>query len=329
MAGLKIVSITRMSSLKFWLSKEVLLTSLFALFIAVPLLVFGGQKTIYVDKDASGDQTGSSAHPYKSISKALKNADEGDVVCIKGGEYKENITIPKEVKVVSSKGDRDKVTIKADNGDQPTIVMKHGSELESVTVKGGRHGIRIAEDAKAHIYDVTVKGSSRDGIHIDAAKTDKKHRVIIDKTTVKGNVRAGIYSEKRDIVIVNSDIIENGSDGIDFAAGTEAWFEGSRFSNNKGSGMKLVIDGSSIWSKKNSIRYNGREGVEVNGYGAAGDVGFKKASFIGNGHYGISKVARTAAALKSFGTVSSGTGVNADRFEGNGFGTISRIIRGF
>ncbi len=314
---------------KFWLSKEVLLTFAFVALIVAPLAVFGGQKTIYVDKDASGDQTGSASHPYKSISKALKNADEGDVVRIKGGEYKENITIPKEVKVVSSKGDRDKVTIKADNNDQPTIVMKHGSELESVTVKGGRYGIRIAEDAKAHIYDVTVKDSSRDGIHIDAAKTDKKHRVIIDKTTVKNNARAGVYSEKRDIVIVNSDIISNGSDGIDFAAGTEAWFEDSRFNSNKGSGMKLVIDGSSIWGKKNSIRYNGREGVEVNAYGAAGDVGFKRTAFIDNGHYGVSKVARTAAALTSFGNVSFGTGVNVDRFESNAFGNTSRIIRGF
>jgi hypothetical protein len=319
-----------MISRKFWLSKEVLLTFAFVVLFVAPLAVFGGSKTIYVDGGASkSGATGSSAHPYRTISQALDHAHEGDVVRVKSGTYKENITIPKEVKVMGDKGKRDKVIIKADNDDQPTIVMKHGSELNAVTVKGGRHGIRVVEDAKAHIYDVTVKESSRDGIHIDAAKTDKKHRVLIDTVAVNDNARAGIFSEKRFVVIINSDVLRNGSDGIDLAAGTEAWFENSRFNNNKGSGMKLVIDGSSIWSKKNSIRYNGREGVEVNAYGAAGDIGFKKASFIGNGHYGVSKMARTAAAFKSFGTVSFGAGVNTDRFETNRFGAISRIMSGF
>lgn len=318
-----------MSNSKFWLSKEVLLTFAFVALIAAPLAVFGGQKTIYVDKDASGDQTGSASHPYKTISKALKNADEGDVIRVKKGEYKENITIPKEVKVTSDKRDRSKVTIKADNGDQPTVVMKHGSELESITVKGGRHGIRIAEDAKAHIYDVTVRNSGRDGIHIDAAKTDKKHRVLLDKVTVWGSARAGVYSEKRDIVIVNSEIVGNGSDGLDFAAGMEAWLEKSKFSDNRGSGIKLVMDGSSVWAKNASIRRNGREGVEVNAYGAAGDIGFKKSSFVGNGRYGAAKVARAAAALKSFGNLSFGTGVNENYFDSNGAGNVSGVVRGF
>ena len=80
---------------------------------------------------------------------------------------------------------------------------------------------------------------------------------------------------------------------------------------------------------KVEVAANGREGVEVNAYGAAGDIGFKKSSFVGNGRYGAAKVARAAAALKSFGNLSFGTGVNENYFDSNGAGNVSGVVRGF
>ncbi len=313
----------------FWLSKEVFLSLAFGLLLAVPMIVFGGSKVIYVDKDASGSEDGTSANPYHSISKALKHADDGTKVRVKGGTYKENITIPKHVDVVSDSENRDKVTIKSDNDDKPTVTMKHDTALSHITVKGGRHGVRILEDSKAHLFDVEIKGSDRDGIHIDAAPREKKYRVLIDKAKISDNARAGIFAEKRFIVLINSDIVSNGSDGIDLALGTQAWFENDRFNDNRGSGAKLVLDNADIWSKKNSFRNNKREGVEINAYGAAGNIGFKKASFVSNGRYGIAQVARTAAATKTFGGIIYGTGVNDNRFEGNVLGNISAIVRAF
>ncbi len=313
----------------FWLSREVFLSIAFGLLLAVPVFVFGGSKVIYVDKDASGSEDGTASNPYHTISKALKNADDGTEVRIKGGTYKENITIPKHVDVVSDSENRDKVTIKSDNDDKPTVTMKHDTALSHITVKGGRHGVRILEDSKAHIFDVEIKDSDRDGIHIDAAPRDKKYRVLIDKAKISDNARAGIFAEKRFIVLINSDIAGNGSDGIDLALGTKAWFENNRFNDNRGSGAKLVLDNADIWSKKNSFRNNKREGVEINAYGAAGNIGFKKASFVNNGRYGIANVARTAASLRTFGGVIYGTGVNDNRFEGNASGNISPVVRGF
>jgi hypothetical protein len=189
--------------------------------------------------------------------------------------------------------------------------------------------VRILEDAKAHIFNAVIKDSNRDGIHIDSAKRDKKHRVMIDTVKITQNDRAGIFSEKRFIVIVNSDIVSNGSDGIDLAAETEAWFENDRFNDNKGSGAKLTLDGSSIFSKKNSFRNNKREGVEVNAFGAAGTIEFKKAAFVGNNRFGVARVARTVAGTRLFGNLSFGVGVNASRFETNSFGNLSSVIRGF
>lgn len=312
-----------------WLSREVILGIAFTVLIAVPVFVFGGSKQVFVDKSATGSEEGTSNHPYHSIGKALKNAKEGTDVHISKGTYKENITIPKGVKLFGKKKDIGDVVIKASNEDKPAVAMKHQTELNFLTIEGGRHGVRILEDAKAKIYKVNIKKSDRDGIHIDAASRDKKHRALIDTVEVKESARAGIFVEKRDIVIINSNIHNNKSDGIDLAAGMEAWFEGNRINGNGGSGIKVMLDGASVWTKSNSIRNNKREGVEVNAYGAAGNVGLKKANIIGNGRYGIARMARTTKGLKSFGGIVLGTGVNDNRIETNSVGQTSPVLRGF
>lgn len=313
----------------FWLSKEVFIGLFVTVLLVVPVFVFGGSQVLYVDQDAKGSEEGTASHPYHSISKALKHAKGGTEVRVKNGTYKENITIPKGVDVFGDSKKRDKVIIKSDNKNKPTVTMKHDTALSHVTVQDGRHGVRILEDAKAHIFDVVVKKSDRDGIHIDSAPRDKKHRVLIDKVAIKNNDRTGIFSEKRDIVLINSDIMSNGSDGIDLALGTKAWLEDNRFNDNKGSGAKLVLDGADIWSKKNGFRNNKREGVEISAYGGAGNIGFKRASFINNGHYGIARIARTASGMNVFGTLSLGIGINASRLEGNTLGNISSVMKSF
>src|SRR3989344_7580776 len=131
-----------MNNRNFWLSKEVFLTLCLGLFLAVPVFVFGGSETIFVDKDADGTESGTEAHPYRTISKALRHADKGTKVQIKGGTYKENITIPKGVDILGKSNNRDKVVIESDNDNQPTVTMKHDTALSHITIKGGRHGVR-------------------------------------------------------------------------------------------------------------------------------------------------------------------------------------------
>ncbi len=318
-----------MPSRDFWFSKEVFAGLALAALLAAPVFVFGGSKEIFVDKDASGAEEGTAAHPYHTISNALKNAKSGTKVRVKNGTYKENITIPKGVDVVGDNKKREKVIIESDNDNKPTVTMKDNTAIKHITVKGGRHGVRVLEDAQVHILDAVIKKSDRDGVHIESAPRDNAHRVLIDETTISDNDRAGIFSEKRFILLINSSVVSNGSDGIDLAAGTKAWLEDSRFNDNKGSGAKFILDNSDIWSKKNSFRNNKREGVEISAFGAAGNIGFKKASFVNNDRFGIARLARTQAGTKTFGGLVLGTGVNDNRFENNTLGDISSVVRGF
>lgn len=318
-----------MQSRNFWLSKEVFIGLAFGLLLAVPVFVFGGSKQVFVDKDSHGTEDGTETHPYHTISKALKHAKEGTDVHIAKGVYRENITLPKGVKLFGKKKDKGDVVIKADNGNKPTVTMKHQTELNYLTIQDGRHGIRVLEDAKVKIYKVSIKKSNRDGIHIDSAPRDKKHRALIDSVEVQDSDQAGIFSEKRDVVIIDSYIHNNGGDGIDLALGMDAWLENNRFNDNKGSGAKFVLDGASVFGKKNGFRNNRREGLEVNAFGAAGTIELKKSAFIGNDRYGVSRIARTATGTRMFGNLSFGIGVNDSRFDANTFGGLSPVIRGF
>jgi hypothetical protein len=50
---------------------------------------------------------------------------------------------------------------------------------------------------------------------------------------------------------------------------------------------------------------------------------------VGNGRYGIARVARTANGYKSFGGIILGTGVNDNRIDTNRVGSTSPVLRGF
>lgn len=293
--------------------------------VAVPALSFGKSDVIYVDDSAKGEETGSRKNPYKKISKALDKAEKGDEVRIMKGEYKENITIPSNVKVTSDSNDRDKVTIKSKNNDKPTVTMKQGTKISAVTIRDGFHGIRVNEDSKAHIDNVTIKGAKRDGIHADKAKRDDSKRLLIDDVYISKSGMAGIYSDGRMITIIDSVVDSNGLDGIDLRGANKAWIENTKARWNGASGLKAVIDGSGIWAKNSSFRYNKQAGVEAISFGGGGAFGVNKGSIVGNAQYGIAKVQKAG----TFKGLEIGSETNAIRFEANSKGNVSPILTSF
>lgn len=313
---------TKMSNLsqkKAALAGSLLLLSLFIL----PFLTFAKNDKIYVDDSASGTQNGSQAHPYKTITEGLKHARKKDEVHVASGHYKENITIKEDRKLFGS--GRDKVIITADDDDVPVVFMEDGSKIDKVTVRKGRNGIEVERNAKVSIIDCMVKDNERDGIRIRKQnKVNNDNAVSIDGTVVKNNGKSGIYSEPHRVVVTDSDITENGKDGINFNAGVSAWIEGNDLRNNGGSGMKFTVDGSNIWTKSNSISRNDREGIEVDSFGGSGRIDVKKAKIHDNDRYGIARIIRGNASTASF----KGLTVQTDTdFWGNKIGNVSSIIR--
>ncbi len=307
---------------------EVGMTALVIGLIALPFVGFAkdGDK-IYVDKDASGTQNGSSAHPYEKISQGLDNAENGDEVIVSSGTYKERVSIPKGVKL-SGAGKGKTIIKSSSNHDDAVITMKDDAKLWGVTVENGELGIYVRENAKVEISGSEIKGNRHEGIFIEKGDRSDKEKVSIIDCDIEKNGWSGVYSKKRKVVLMDSDIKYNKKNGVVFESGVRAWIDDNSISENVGSGLVMNLDGADITIASGSaFRKNGREGIEISSFGATGNINVKKSKFIENEHYGVARISRVANIPTS---VWSGLALAKDiEYSGNDMGTISPIVRGF
>lgn len=266
---------------------------LMAIFI-LPFFTFAKDKKMFVDANASGSEDGSSKHPYKTITEALKHASENTTIDVAKGTYKENIEIPSGVTIAGS--ERDEVIIEAKDGDKPTVKMKHKAHLDEVTVKKGKTGITVNDGDGASISECVIENNNKEGIKIESAKVSSKYEVIITDNLIKNNGRNGIFSEKRELIIKDNEIINNNRDGIGIMPGSKAFINGNRIKDNDGSGMRINIDGSEIWTKNNTYRENNREGIEIDSNGGSGRIDINKSKFWDNGKWAIARIQKSGSA---------------------------------
>ena len=281
-----------------------------AVFAVVPFLAFSSDsRKIFVDPNASGNQDGSSSHPFRTIAQAMEKADKRkNKIILAKGVYKENVELKKEVNLIG-KG-RDKSIIEARSDDRPAVVMGDGSKVNKLTIRDGKDGIRVKENAQAEIVDCDVRDNDDDGIDIEEGSLKDSERVVILDSEIQHNGNAGIFSKKRRLTIMNSEIEENGSDAMNLRRGVSAWIFGNEIRHNGGNGMELVLDNSSIFTKKNRIHSN-KKGVEINFFGVPGRIDFQKDSIFKNGEYAIIKVQKefiqgSEALWKKYVTIGEG-----------------------
>lgn len=263
--------------------------------VIMPFLTFAGDsKKIYVDANTKKAQDGSSSRPYKTISAALKKANKNTKIYVSSGTYRENLVVPKSVEIFGN--DRDKTIIEAKSDNDSVVYLNGGSKLYALTIKNGKNGVKVSDGGRVKIIRCRIENNDRDGVVIYAGKVDDNNKVTISETEIKYNGRNGVYSEKRNLVIEESDINSNGSDGASFESGVKAWIAGTNFRKNSASGLKLRLDGAQVYTKNNIFANNKREGIEVNFYGTTGRIDINKSKFVDNTNYGISRVQRAVFA---------------------------------
>ena len=296
-------------------------------FVATPFLAFSSRHgDLYVNAKASGMEDGSKDHPYEKIGSAIDKANSNDEIHVAKGEYKENITLKKGMKLFGE--DKDNTIIKAKKDKWSTVYMEDNSEIDGFTIEDGDRGIWIGKHAKASVIDCIVKNNDGDGIGVEGGDVAKANQVYIGKTTVRKNGRAGIYvAGSRKISIMDSEILENDSDGIDLARGTSAYLENNLIKNNDGSGLVATIDNSNIWTKSNSFRENKRAGLEVSSFGGTGRINVAKGKFVGNDRYAVTRLQKAGSAISASSWSTNLTFDKNAYFSGNGFGNISNILR--
>jgi len=298
------------------------LIGLAVVFIVPVISLASKTDEIFVNDGASGKQDGSYNHPYRTISQAIDEADGKTKIIVKRGTYKENITVPKNVKITGKS--RSDVIIEARNDNKPTVTMEGKTEISDVTVKGGKPGILVKDDRKGEvtIVNCSIKDSEKDGIKIERDERNSDNKVNIIDNKIYHNDKSGIYSDKRKVVIMKNEIFENGLDGVDLDSSVKAYVAKNEINNNDGVGLKVRVDNASVTVEKNTFYNNDKDGIEVRYAGRAGYVGIKNNKLIKNEDYGIVRI------YKDSNSSFNGLVIeNNNTFSENGKGELAEPIR--
>jgi len=308
-------------------SLKIFIGAIFVIVLAgfISWSVVASSDYVYVDDDASGTEDGSSSNPFKEIQDAINEAEDEDKdVYIRRGTYEENLKLWKGVELHGQ--DKNKVKIKADDDDDPTIKMYDNTEIHNLTIEDGEYGVLVRGGAKAYINNCIIKDNEDDGIYAESAETRNDEILEVRNSFIAYNGWNGIYSERRKVSIKDNEIIDNDRDGVEFEKGSEGVFEGNRVKDNDGVGLRLTIDRSELYIKDNTFRDNDKSGLEVGAEGKPGLIDLnRKNKFYENDKYGIVRVVRAPfSAAQWHRDLRIDKGV---RFWDNAFGPISHLIR--
>jgi len=304
-------------------TKLVIIAALAMVLVTLPMFAFSSKAhKSFVDANTTGTQDGSSAHPFKTISEAIKKADGNTEIHVAKGTYKENLNVKNDVKIFGDS--KDGVVIKAKDDGDAVVVLHDDTKINKVTIKEGKNGIWVEKNSKTSIIDCVIKDNDHDGIATASDGTKDSKMVSISDNEIKNNGWNGIFSRKRRLSITDNSIHGNDKDGVGIEKGSRVWMADNDIKDNTGSGLKLQIDGSDIWTKNNDIRGNKREGMEVLFAGQSGRINVSKSKFVVNGRYGIARVQTvwgSASLWAKYLTIENNNGIF-----GNVLGSISGII---
>ena len=153
------------------------------------------------------------------------------------------------------------------------VVLRNG------TIRDFAQGLINAGVTSVTLSNLTIAENLRNGVGIDRGGVG----VFIDGCTIVRNGEHGILAVGAHVVITNSDVTNNGFDGIALLESASVTVQGNRVSDNGGSGIHAAIlfqgDSAPMGTIfHNVLFHNGRFGIETSS--AAGP--FPDLSIAGN-----------------------------------------------
>jgi nitrous oxidase accessory protein NosD len=203
--------------------------------LAAPVLAQGQEKSVWKVLRVP--------HDYKSIQKAIDEADPGDTVFVDDGTYRESVILRDDIVLIGSAAER--VILKGDRK-KPVVTGAQGSEVRHITVENGHSGILCANVIMI-IENCVVRGNRGTGIHCLISLP------VIRNNIVFRNAESGIYCEtvrSHRGYVANNMVAENGI-GLMLAGQSEVLVENNVFYFNKRYGI-FTAEGA----RKSRIVYN-------------------------------------------------------------------------
>lgn len=207
---------------------------------------------------------------FATISEAVQEADEGDVIFVAEGFYSEQITIDKNLSLIGAGAELTTISFaQAGNTIDMTADVDTTTHIDgfSITAKGGI-GIAIADGGSATILNCTFSRCAQQGVSLSSSES------IVRLNLFTGNQGGALYAYlDQGSVITNNTFKENASGAGD---GWQGWLgtvffrnEATRtvFANNllKGNTATGAIHcwGSSPTIKNNVIVENADRGIII------------------------------------------------------------------
>ena len=246
--------------------------------------------TIVVNATGSGD--------YEGIQEAIDDADEGDIVFVEAGYYKEKITIDKPISLVGS--DKDDTTIYGKGEwDEIITIKSNWVNVSGFTITNKRDynekgaGISLEKSNYCDIRDNNCSLNT-DGILL----SDSNYNTISDNVPWS-NDRGIMLANSKGNVIINNKATEN-DEGIFISLSHNIRILNNTCIENSESGIYLY------GSENNSIKYNSffnnLNGIQItsshknkiqNNYNINNDygihIGFSDTNIIENNYLGLSE----------------------------------------
>jgi parallel beta-helix repeat protein len=225
-------------------------------FIGLAFLVLAGPSsadTITVNNGGEED--------YKSIQKAVNNANPGDTILVYPGTYKENIVVDRELRIISKSGNPEDTTVLAST--QNEHVFKVASD--NVTIRGFK-----IKDASG------TPGNYKYGIYLDGTKN-----CIIDNNYISNNREGILLIDSSNNTLINNKLPKNNDAGIILRSSDHNTIMSNNLSGNI-AGILIIyfsynntVDGNAV--SENTI------GIDIQGNNNT----IRNNTILDNGKYGM------------------------------------------
>lgn len=202
---------------------------------------------IYVEADYDGSEEGSEKKPFKTIAKAIEQAEEGDKIYLEEGEYEENFTVNKKLSFFGESQEEVKI--------EGEIKVTKDFEAQDFTLEGN---IVAENGADIELNNLVIEEADKIGVEA----LGDSGEVIIKNSVVKKSGTKGIYVQAgREVVISGCSIYGNQEDGIDLRENVDGVISGNNIYENGKNGIRFVVANSKLEIKNNSIKNNGDGGI--------------------------------------------------------------------
>jgi len=184
--------------------------------------------------------------------------------------------------------DRHQTVINADGKSYGILFRSTNSRVSNLTVEKAGTNAKVNKKSKAVITNCSFKNSGSNGLEVDKSSYSERYKFIFRNSSVKESGKRGIYAFQRKIEIKNSEVEENEEEGIDLHSRLRGNISGNTIRSNNESGIEMIMSGTKISLKGNTISGNKTQGLTIQVYNETkGKIKISKNTIASNSSYGI------------------------------------------